>query len=99
LALVSAGLGGLVTTLDPGGHAARASESANAYLALRNEARRVTNLDLPNADLAEARRRVETLGEKNDDLNMTAEPPSARAYKRAKRNIERGQTSAAIDVS
>jgi hypothetical protein len=97
-ALVSAGLGALVTTLDPAGHAQRATESGNAYLALRNEARRVLRLDLPYAVLDEARKQVETLARRNDDLNAAAEPPSTRAHRSAKKNIERGKTTAAVDT-
>lgn len=99
LALVSAGMGALVTTIDPAGHAARASESGNAYLALRNEARRVLRLDLPGAVLDEAREQIEKIARRNDDLNTAIEPPSVRAYRRARKNIERGQTTAAVDAS
>jgi hypothetical protein len=98
LALVAAGLGALVTTLDPAGHGARASESGNAYLALRNDARRVLHLDLPHADLDASRQKLEKLAKRNDELNAAAEPPSPRAYRRANRNIERGRTTAAVDA-
>lgn len=55
-------------------------------------------LDLPHADIDEARSVIERLAKHNDDLNAAAVPPSPRAYRRAKRNIERGQTTAAVDA-
>ena len=94
LALVSAGFGAALTTLNPSRRVTQSQASANAYLELQTAARQLLLVKLVKLTEEEANTELETLTERRDDANKTADPPSSYAYWRAKRNIQKdgGQT-------
>jgi hypothetical protein len=96
-ALLAAGLGGAMTTLNPGRRVAQAQAAANAYLALQTAARQLRLIDLEVMTPDEARVALQDLTTRRDELNQTADPPGRRAYKRAKKNLEEGGQTYAVD--
>ena len=90
LALIAAGLGAVVTTLNAASRADRAHVSANAYLAIQTEARQLRLLDLDRLGPDEARDRVGDLTTRLQEINSAAEIPSQFAYRRGNRNINKG---------
>lgn len=97
LALVAAGLGAIVTTLNAAGRADRAHTAANSYLSIQTEIRQLRNLDLPTADLDEARARLAKLTSRLQDVNVGADIPSRIAYVLGKRNITHDRQSYEVD--
>ena len=97
MAIVAAGLGALLTTVNASHHMNQASSAANAYLEIQTAARQYRLIDLPNGDLSEARQQLAELTARRDEQNKTAEAPSRSAYKKAKANITGGGQSYAID--
>jgi hypothetical protein len=69
----------------------RAHSSANALLASQQDARIFLNVDLDGLEEEDAREQLRTLVARQQELNATAEIPSARAWKRAQRNIAGGR--------
>lgn len=96
LALVAAGLGAIVTTLNAAGRADRAHSSANTYLAIQTDARQLRNIDLPAMEPEAARQALADLTSRQQEANVSADIPARIAYRLAKRNIEKtgGQTYA-----
>lgn len=94
LALVSAGFGAALTTLNPSRRVTQSQTSANAYLELQVSARQLLLVKLKTLSLDDAMLELANLTERHDDTNKTADPPSTYAYWRANRNIVRngGQT-------
>lgn len=94
LALVSAGFGAALTTLNPSRRVTQSQASANAYLELQTAARQLLLVKLKTFSLEEALAELEALTERRNDANKTADPPSTYAYWRAKKNIilDGGQT-------
>lgn len=94
LALISAGFGAALTTLNPSRRVTQSQASANAYLELQTESRQLLIVKLKTLSLHNAVVELETLTKRRDDTNKTADPPSTYAYWRAKRNITKngGQT-------
>jgi hypothetical protein len=97
LALIAAGLGALITAVNPSSRAERAHTAGNAYLLLQTECRQARLLDLPSRDPADIRERIATLTARAGELNSTADIPSGLAAKRAKRNIDDGRQRYAAD--
>jgi hypothetical protein len=97
LALIAAGLGAVMTTLNSNRRAEQAHMSANAYLKLQNDARIARTIDLPGMDLPKARALLNDLDGRRDEINRSAEIPFAVAYWLGKRNIERGGTTFEVD--
>lgn len=94
LALVSAGFGAALTTLNPSRRVTQSQASANAYLELQTAARQLLLVKLVRLSEEDAHAELDNLTERRDDANKTADPPSTYAYWRAKKNITRdgGQT-------
>lgn len=90
LALVSAGFGAILTTLNAAHRMNQASAAANAYLEIQTGARQAREVDLPSWTIEEARNALAELTSRRDEQNKTAEVPNSRAYKRAKKNIDAG---------
>lgn len=90
LALVAAGLGAILTTLNPAQKGAQARAAATEYQQLQTEARQLLTVDVPNLSKDDARLRLAELTERRDALNKTAEPPGSAAYKRAKKLLNDG---------
>lgn len=87
LALISAGFGAALTTLNPSRRVSQAQAAANAYLEIQTDARQFLTVRLLHLDLQEAQEQLGTLTARRDEVNRTADPPSTYAYWRAKRNI------------
>ncbi len=90
IALLAAGFGSALTTLNPSRRVTQSQSSANAYLELQTAARQLLLVKLANLPKKEAIDELESLTERYDDINKTADPPSTYAYWRAKRNIDIG---------
>jgi len=97
IALVAAGMGAVATSLGAPKAKDRAHSSANALLALQQDARIYIDIDLDNLDYDEAREQLRTLVARQQELNATAEIPSAPASKKAQKNIEGGRQSYEVD--
>lgn len=97
IALAAAALGATHTTLNASSRQDSAQAAGNAYLAIQTGARQLRTVDLPHIPYEEARTQLAELTARRDEVNKTAEPFSARAYKRAKKNIERGGQTYATD--
>lgn len=97
VALVAAGTGAVATSLGASKAKDRAHSSANALLALQQDARIFLDIDLPNLEYDEAREQLRTLVARQQELNATAEIPSAVAWKRARRNIAAGRQTYEVD--
>lgn len=99
IALLSAIMGTIAATLGAPKAKDRAHSTANALLALQQDARILINVDLPAMELDEAREHLKTLVARQQELNATAEIPSGKAWKKAQRNVAGGSQRYAIDPS
>jgi hypothetical protein len=97
VALCAAGVGAIGASLGAPKAKDRAHSAANALLAVQQDARIFINVDLPSLDEGEARDQLQTLVARLQELNATAEIPSARAWKTAKGNVEAGSQEYGID--
>lgn len=75
----------------------QAAGAGNAYLEIQTAARQMPELDLPYMDLEEARAMVSEITARGDEQNKTAEPPSKRLHRRARKNLESGGQAYAVD--
>lgn len=90
VAVLAAGTGAVAASMGAPQTKEKASGSATAYRALQQDARIFLNIDLPNLPDDEAKTQLQQLVERLQGLNQSAEVPSAGAWRRAKRSIERG---------
>jgi uncharacterized protein (DUF1800 family) len=97
LALLAAGFGAILTTVNASQRQNKASAGANAYLEIQTAARQYRQIDLPYDDVDEARAHLAELTARRDEQNKTSEPISKAAYKKARKNIESGGQSYAAD--
>lgn len=94
LALLAAALGALSAALGASEKAAECKNSGNEYLAVQGKARRSRCVQLPDQDIAQAMHNLESLAERQDEINSVAHVIHRKAYNRSRRNIESdgGQT-------
>ncbi|NNN02853.1 MAG: SLATT domain-containing protein [Acidimicrobiaceae bacterium] len=97
MALLAAGLGAVLTTVNASHHMNQATSAANAYLEIQTASRQYRLIDLPSADVADARQQLAELTSRRDEQNKTAEPPGPRAVKKARANITSGGQSYEVD--
>lgn len=97
IALAAAGLGAVATSLGAPKAKDRAHASANALLALQQDTRIFLNVDLDELTEDEAREQLRTLVARQQELNATAEIPSGRVWKKAKKNVADGQQKYEVD--
>jgi hypothetical protein len=97
IALISAALTAVMTTLNAAQRAEQSRAAANAYLALQGDARLMRNIDLPGLAREEARKRLEELVQRRNAINETAPVPAFLAYLFGKRNIEKGRQRYGVD--
>ena len=96
LALVSAGLGALVTALNADRRSTQAHSAANAYLEVQTAARQLRQVDLENIKYEDARVKLHELTARRDEINKTADIPAFYAYWRAKINIKKNRQTYGI---
>ncbi|QEM43579.1 SLATT domain-containing protein [Mycolicibacterium grossiae] len=97
LALLAAGFGAAVTTLNPSRRVAQAQAAANACLEIQTAARQLLLVDLATSSRDEARDKLSELTVRRDEVNRTADPPGRYAYWRATRNFTKGRQSYEAD--
>ncbi|WP_345944038.1 SLATT domain-containing protein [Streptomyces sp. SID3212] len=97
LALISAGLGAVLTTVNAPHRVSLAVSCANAYLEVQTAARQARKVDLTPNTVDAARTTLADLTARRDEQNRTAEPPGRRAYRRAQSNITQGGQTYAAD--
>ncbi|MEW2403026.1 SLATT domain-containing protein [Streptomyces sp. NPDC046862] len=97
LALISSGLGAVLTTVNAPQRVAQASASANAYLEIQTASRQHREIDLDRWTADEAREALAALTARRDDQNAKAEVPSRRAYRKAQANLRSGTQRYAVD--
>ena len=97
LALISAGLSAVMTTVNAPQRMTHATTCANAYLEVQTAARQTHSVDLLTMPVDDARSRLAELTARRDEQNRTADPPGRRAYRRAQANIGRGGQTYAVD--
>lgn len=98
IALVSAGAGAVASSLGAPKTKTQAHASANAYLALQQDARNFINIDLPKMNVDEARDQLGKLIARQQELNATTEIPSGRAWRKAKSEVEGGNQKYEVDA-
>jgi hypothetical protein len=76
LALASAILGSFQTVLGASKRQATAERCGNLYLEIRNAARRLLHIDLRTLPYEEARRRLEQITLRQEEINRASDPPS-----------------------
>ncbi|WP_432193588.1 SLATT domain-containing protein [Streptomyces sp. bgisy027] len=97
LALVSAGLSAIMTTVNAPQRMTHATTCANAYLEVQTAARQARTVDLPVLPVDEVRAMLAELTARRDEQNRAADPPGRRAYRRAQANIRHGGQTYAVD--
>ena len=90
LALIAAGFGAALTTLNPSRRVTQSQAASNAYLELQTAARQLLTIDLATLAYADAREELTKLSVRRDEINRSADPPSRFAYWRARKNILKG---------
>jgi hypothetical protein len=99
LALVSAGFGAALTTLNPSRRMSQAQAAASAYLEMQTSARQFLSIRLPQGTREEALEELANLTARRDEVNRTADAPGRYAYRRAKKNIGAGSQTYQADAS
>jgi hypothetical protein len=99
LSVLAAVLTSLITFLKPDAKASGHAASGNRYLSIRSRARLFRTIDIPSAkELAPLSTAVKELAEQRDQLNETSEQIPRWAYKRAKKGIDAGEGTHAVDT-
>jgi hypothetical protein len=98
LALVSAGFGAILTTINSAHRMNQAAAAANAYLEVQTAARQARLVDLAYQSIGEARATLAELTARRDEQNKTVEPPNRRAYRKGSKNISAGGQTYEIDT-
>jgi len=98
LALAAAALTATLTTVNASRRMTQAQTSANAYLALQTAARQLLTIDLAKLKYDDARTALNQLTVQRDELNNTADPPSAYARWRSGRTIAGGGQRYEVDT-
>ena len=97
IALVSAALTAVMTTLNAAQRAEQSRGAANAYLALQGDARLLRTIDLRGLDHDGARQRLDELVQRRNAINETAPVPAFIAYLMGARNIDKGRQTYGVD--
>ncbi len=97
LALLSAGFGAALTTLNPSRRSELAQIAGNSYLEIQTAARQYILVDLKDMDNTKARQKLDELTTKRNKINKTADPPNRLARFMAKRIIDGGGQDYSID--
>lgn len=89
LAVVAASAAAVLTSCRPDKLAERAVVRGNDYTTLRNDARRLLHVQVPNDDICVLREALDELAVRASDLDHSSDLIPRFAYNKAKRNIER----------
>jgi hypothetical protein len=97
LALLAAALTAILTTVNASRRQTQSQSSGNAFLQLQTAARQFVTIDIRKLTYEDARDELKSLTTSRDELNKTADVPGKRAFRQAKKNIEKqgGQDYAA----
>ncbi|WP_326959893.1 SLATT domain-containing protein [Amycolatopsis sp. NBC_01286] len=91
LAIASATLGSFQPVLGAQRRQTVAERCANSYLEIRNAARRLQLLDLDEMSYAQARRQLDLIASRQEEVNRTADPPSMLALRFGRRFVDRSK--------
>jgi hypothetical protein len=98
LAILVAIGSGLATFLNPGQRATEHLKAGNAYNAIRNNARRFHQIDCQAPDrLDDLQHALKKLGAELDELNSHSPQIPPRAFARARKGIEDGESTYKVD--
>ncbi|WP_084436729.1 SLATT domain-containing protein [Aldersonia kunmingensis] len=98
LALLSAALSSILTTVNASRRTTQCQASGNAFLQLQTEARQLILVDLKHLSFEDGRGKLESITNSRNELLKTADPAGRFAYLKAKKNIEKlGGQSYAVD--
>lgn len=97
LAIFVASLGAISTFLNPSNKSTEHTGAGNNYLMLRNKIRRFRNIELPTITVDDAKEKILTLGQQKDDLSSSSPQIPDKAFIKARKNIEDGQTQYQAD--
>ncbi len=97
LAIGAAFLTAIMTTLNYSKKIDQTHASANAYLALQQDARIFVEIDLNTINAQAGREALSELVARQQEINKTAIIPSPRAYKKAQENIKKGGQTYKVD--
>jgi hypothetical protein len=97
IAIAAAAVGAVLTTLNAGQRAAKATAVANAYLEVQTVARQARLLDLGSMTSDQARTLIANLTAQRKDINASADPINNIAYLRAKRVLAAGGQDYEVD--
>lgn len=89
VAIVAAGLGAVVPSLNAPKRAEVAEAAGDKYLAIQQDAAIARDVDLPGRHVNDSRQILSQLAERQQDVNADATAIPRLAYRRARRNIER----------
>ncbi len=88
LAVVAAIAAAVLTSSRPDKLAERAVARGNDYTTLRNDARRLLHVQVPNDEIGVLRETIDGLAGRASDLDHASDPIPGFAYDKAKQNIE-----------
>lgn len=98
LGLAAALLAALMTFLKPNDRAAQHKNIGNQYLALRNDARMFSELDLlKSIDDSKKSEKLDRLAQRRNELNSSAPSTSRWAFEKTRKGIADGETIYKID--
>jgi hypothetical protein len=97
IAIVSAALGAVSTSLGAGRITANSSVAANSYRNLQQDVRVYRNIDLSSLESEDAVARLKELITRQQELNANSPVPCRLAFSLAKKNVERGGQSYEVD--
>ena len=97
LAILAAGLGAVSTFLNPSDKATAHKNAGRELNALKNKARHFREIDLLLADPSEAAKTLKTLSIHRDEFNSVSPDIPRWAYEMAKKDIDSGRATYAVD--
>lgn len=98
LAITASFLTAILTTLNYSKKIDQAHASANAYLALQQDARIFIEVDSKTGSIEELRELLAKLVARQQEINTTAHIPSPKARKKAEKNINDGRQRYEVDA-
>jgi hypothetical protein len=97
VALISGAVGAVAASLGAPQTKEKAAGAANEYRALQQDARIFVNVDLLDLSDEDARKRLDSLVSRLQELNRQAEIPSRSSWRKARQNLDGGSQSYEVD--